>query len=164
MTKNPHDKYPADKIPTDKIPDDNIPGDKNPKLRNSDKKPTFLFINFLNYQNKLFNTIQWYRKSGNTVRDDKTATHWKLQCGWRICTNWKNKCVVWIYCPRRVLAPEGQYRSPRVYKSLVIRYRYKLVCIYQKKSRFVQFKPAMRFWVIAANDIGNEIVRSLQFW
>ena len=57
MTKTPHDKNPADKIPTDKIPDDNIPGDKNPKLRISDKKPTFLFINFLNYQNKLFNKI-----------------------------------------------------------------------------------------------------------
>ena len=62
ITLNPwqkptHDKNPADKIPTDKIPDDNIPGDKNPKLRNSDKNPTFLFINILNYQNKLFNTI-----------------------------------------------------------------------------------------------------------
>ena len=56
MTKTPHDKNPADKIPTDKIPNDNIPGDKNPKLRNSDKNPTFLFINFFNYQNKFFNT------------------------------------------------------------------------------------------------------------
>ena len=57
MTKTPHDKNPADKIPTDKISDDNLPGDKNSKLRNSDKNPTFLFINILNYQNKLFNTI-----------------------------------------------------------------------------------------------------------
>ena len=52
-----YDKNPANKIPAVKIPDDNIPGDKNPKLQNSDKNPTFLFINFLNYQNKLFNTI-----------------------------------------------------------------------------------------------------------
>ena len=60
------------------------------------------------------------------------------------------------FCPLRDKTQGGIHRSPRVYKSTGINW-----LVYQKKSRFVQFKPAVRFRVVAANGIGNEIVRRL---